>query len=85
MKKIALLIFTAALTSVLAGCVSGPSYNVHQGWIKQDTTNEEARRQLFDCQEKAKINAERDTQIGGLTESCMILEGYKWGTYKTRI
>lgn len=85
MKKVVLSSFGVALILTLSGCASGPSYRIEHGWVKQDVSYEEARRQLFDCQEKAKANAERETQIGGLTESCMTLEGYKWGTYRTRI
>lgn len=85
MKKVALSSLTVALIAVLSGCASGPSYEIKDGWVKEDVSYEQSRRQLFDCQEKAKNNAERDTQVGGLTESCMTLEGYKWGTYRTPI
>lgn len=85
MTKIALSSITAALIITLSGCASGPSYKIENGWVKQDISYEQARRQLFDCTEKAKTMAERETQVGGLTESCMTLEGYKWGTYRTII
>ena len=85
MRKIALSTFTAALITTLSGCSSTPSYNIEKGWVKKGVTYEQAKIQLFDCAEKAKATAERDTQIGGLTESCMALEGYTWGQYKTAI
>lgn len=85
MKKIAYSAITAALIASVAGCASGPSYEIEKGWVKQGVSYEQARKQLFDCKEKAKANAERDTQVGGLTESCMTLEGYSWGEYKKRI
>ncbi|MCP5142802.1 MAG: hypothetical protein H6926_00895 [Chromatiales bacterium] len=85
MNKKALSTFAVALISTLSGCASGPSYIVEKGWVKQGVSYEQARRQLFDCKEKAKANAERETQIGGLTESCMTLEGYAWGEYKRPI
>lgn len=82
MKKWALSITTAALVATLSGCASGPSYSIEKGWVKKDVTYQQAQRQLFDCKDKAKAAAERDTQIGGLTESCMALEGYTWGKYR---
>ena len=83
MKKIVIL--TATLVTVLSGCASGPSYRIEKGWVKNGVNQEQARRQYFDCQEKAKSNAERETQVGGLIENCMTLEGYKWGEYRTVI
>ncbi|WP_155996750.1 hypothetical protein [Thioalkalivibrio sp. ALMg11] len=85
MKGIALSFFTAGLVVALSGCASGPSYKIEKGWVKEGVSYEEAQRQRFDCREKAKDNAERETQIGGLKESCMTLEGYEWGTYRTKI
>lgn len=85
MKKIALSTLTATLIATLSGCASGPSYTIEKGWVKRGVSYEQARRQFFDCKEKAKANAERETQIGGLTESCMTLEGYAWGEYTRRI
>jgi hypothetical protein len=85
MKKIALSTVAAALVTSLSGCASGPSYTIEKGWVKQDVTYEQARQQLFVCKEKAQAAAERETQVGGLTESCMTLEGYTWGEYKRRI
>lgn len=85
MKKIALSTIAAALITSLSGCASGPSYTIENGWVKQDVSYELARQQLFVCQEKAKATAQRETQIGGLTESCMTLEGYTWGEYRRRI
>lgn len=82
MKKIALSTITVAIISTLSGCASGPSYQIEKGWVKKDVSYQEARKQLFDCQEKAKANAERETQVGGLIESCMTLEGYSWGAYR---
>lgn len=85
MKKIALSTITAGLLASLSGCASGPSYTLEKGWVKQDVSYEQARQQLFACKEKARATAERETQVGGLTESCMTLEGYTWGEYRRRI
>lgn len=85
MKKPLFLTISIAFFLTMAGCASGPTYKVKEGWVKQDVTYEQSRRDLFYCQEKARSNAERETQVGGLTESCMTLEGYRWGEYKTRI
>jgi len=85
MKKAALLTIAATLVTTLSGCATGPSYTIEKGWVKEGVSYKQAQRQLFDCKEKAKANAERETQIGGLTESCMTLNGYRWGEYKRRI
>ena len=85
MKIIALSTFAIALISAMSGCATGPSYQIEKGWVKRGVSYEQAHKQLFDCKEKAKYNAERETQVGGLTENCMTLEGYKWGEYKTEI
>ena len=85
MKKIALSTLTAGLMMSLLGCASGPSYTIEKGWVKEGVTYEQARQQLFACKEKAQAAAERETQVGGLTESCMTLEGYTWGEYRRRI
>lgn len=82
MRNLTLFTTTAALIATLSGCASGPSYTIEKGWVKQGASYEQARKQLFDCNDKAKAAAERETQVGGLTESCMALEGYKWGEYK---
>lgn len=82
-KRFAVL--AVVLVATLSGCASGPSYRIEKGWVKKGVNQIQARKQYFDCQEKAKSNAERDTQIGGLVENCMALEGYKWGEYKTEI
>lgn len=80
-----LVFLSAILVVTLSGCASGPSYRIEKGWVKNGVSQEQSRRQYFDCQDKAKSNAERETQIGGLIENCMTLEGYKWGEYKTII
>ncbi|MGH1460440.1 MAG: hypothetical protein ACRBB6_00225 [Neptuniibacter sp.] len=84
MKKV-LPAISVVLMVTLSGCASGPSYTIEKGWVKKDVSYQQARKQLFNCQEKAKNNAERETQIGGLIESCMTLEGYIWGQYRKRI
>ncbi len=85
MKKAALLTTAATLVTTLSGCATGPSYTIEKGWVKEGVSYKQAQRQLFDGKEKAKANAERETQIGGLTESCMTLKGYRWGEYRKRI
>lgn len=85
MKRIALSTVVFAFIATVSGCASGPSYTIEKGWVKEGSSYEQAREQLFDCQQKAKANAERETQVGGLTESCMTLEGYTWGEYRKRI
>jgi len=81
MKKL-LTIGVIALT--LTGCASTPVYQIEKFWKKDNVTHIQAKREFFDCKETAKSTAERETQVGGLTESCMTLKGYKWGVYKTR-
>ena len=85
MKKIAISTLSAALIVMLPGCASGPSYTIEKGWVKKGVSYDQAKRLLYACKEKARANAERETQIGGLTESCMTLEGYTWGEYRKRI
>ena len=85
MRNIALPIITTVLIAALSGCASGPSYTIKEGWVKQDISYLQSQQQLIICKEKAKATAERDTLVGGLIESCMTLEGYSWGQYKTRI
>jgi hypothetical protein len=85
MKKILLPTVVTALLTTLTGCATGPSYTIEKGWVKENVSYEDAKLQLFNCNEKAKLAAERETQIGGLVESCMALEGFKWGEYKRRI
>jgi len=85
MKKIAISTALAAAIVILPGCASGPSYIIEKGWVKKDVSYEQAKVQLYNCKEKAKANAERETQIGGLTESCMTLEGYTWGQYRKAV
>lgn len=85
MNKIALKLLVVAMAAGLAGCSSGPSYVMEKGWVRSGTSYEQAKRQLFFCNEKARDAAERETQVGGLVESCMALEGFKWGVYRTRI
>lgn len=69
----------------ISGCATAPSYKIQEGWVKESVDQAQAKKQLFDCMEKAKSAAKRETQIGGLTESCMSLEGYSWGEYKTAL
>lgn len=85
MKKIALSVATIGLVASLSGCSSAPSYQIEKFWVKDGVSQEEAKKQFFDCKEKAKTAAERETQIGGLTEHCMQLDGYQWGEYRTKI
>lgn len=84
MNKIKLTVLSIALIGAMTGC-AGPSYRIEKGWVKKGVSQEQSRTQYFDCQEKAKANAERETQVGGLVENCMTLNGYKWGEYKTQI
>ena len=79
------IVCIVAFAFLFSGCATGPSYKIEQGWVKENIDQAQAKRQLFDCKEKAKSAAERETQIGGLTESCMSLEGYSWGEYKTAL
>lgn len=72
------------LISTLTGCATGPTYHIEKFWKKDSITHMQAKQEFIACKETAKSTAERDTQVGGLTESCMTLKGFKWGVYKTR-
>lgn len=82
MQKVVLSAVLVAMLASLAGCASGPSYRIENGWVKQGSSQEQANLQLMMCKQKAMAVAERDTQVGALVESCMSLEGYKWGSYR---
>lgn len=84
MKKV-LFSIPVIVGVLVSGCASAPVYEVEKFWKKDEVSLEQAKRDFIICKEKAKKHAERDTQVGGLTENCMQLEGYKWGEYKRRV
>lgn len=84
MKKVVLSAVLVTMLASLAGCASGPSYRIEKGWVKQGANQELANLQLMMCKQKSIAVAERETQVGALVESCMALEGYKWGSYRVR-
>lgn len=85
MKKKLLTSSAIILISTLTGCASTPSYEIEKFWKKDQVSYTQAKKEFIDCKETAKSTAERDTLVGGLTESCMTLKGYKWGVYKRRV
>ena len=82
MSKVVKTAFALVLMTTLAGCASGPSYSIKEGWVKKGMNQRDSDNQFQYCKEKATNVAKRETQIGSLIENCMALEGYKWGKYK---
>jgi len=88
MKTISFAIIIMVFIGTLEGCSSDTItryYEVKDFWKKNNVTYDQAKHDFFVCEEKAKNAAERETQIGGLTEACMKLKGYQWGTYRWMI
>lgn len=79
------MIFGVLVAMSTSACVTGPSYRIEQGWVKEHVDQTQAKQTLYNCAEKAKAAAERVTQVDGLTESCMALEGFAWGEYRTAL
>jgi hypothetical protein len=82
MKKIALIIL---MGTFLTGCNSVPTVKyqtkVIQFWKKSDTSYKKAQLDYKVCKIRVDATDIRETKKGGLVESCMQLNDYKWDKY----